>query len=81
MFAQVTLQDWENLVKKQLKTEDIYAVLTKENLEGISVKPYYADTDFILKNLPKVEESTHLVAKYQDNLEEHAYAFLLEHNV
>ena len=81
MFAQVTLQDWENLVKKQLKTEDIYAVLTKENLEGISVKPYYADTDFVLKNLPKVEESTHLVAKYQDNLEEHAYAFLLEHNV
>lgn len=81
MFAQVTLQDWENLVKKQLKTENIYAVLTKENLEGISVKPYYADTDFVLKNLPKVEESTHLVAKYQDNLEEHAYAFLLEHNV
>ena len=33
MFAQVTLQDWENQVKKQLKTEDIYAVLTKENLE------------------------------------------------
>ena len=26
MFAQVTLQDWENLVKKQLKTEDIYSV-------------------------------------------------------
>ena len=51
MFAQVTLQDWENLVKKQLKTEDIYAVLTKENLEGISVKPYYADTDFVLKKL------------------------------
>ncbi len=45
-------------------------LLTKENLEGISVKPYYADTDFVLKNLPKVEESTHLVAKYQDNLEE-----------
>ena len=35
--------------QKQLKTEDIYAVLTKENLEGISVKPYYADTDFVLK--------------------------------
>ena len=31
--------------------------------------------------MPKVEESTHLVAKYQDNLEEHAYALLLEHNV
>ncbi len=82
MFAQVTLQDWENLVKKQLKTEDIYAVLTKENLEGISVKPYYADTDFVLKNLPKVEESTHLVAKYQDNLEEACLCvFYLEHNV
>ena len=39
--------------KKQLKTEDIYAVLTKENLEGISVKPYYADTDFVLKTYQK----------------------------
>ena len=31
--------------------------------------------------MPKIEEST-FIAKYQDNLEEHAYAFyFLEHNV
>ena len=81
MFASVTLQDWENLVKKQLKSDDIYAVLTKENLEGINVKPYYGDASVQLKNLPKVEESTHLVAKYQDALQDQAYAFLLQHNV
>ena len=32
MFAKTTLSDWENLVQKQLKTEDIYSVLQKENL-------------------------------------------------
>ncbi len=81
MFTSVTLQDWENLVKKQLKTEDIYAVLSKENLEGIIVKPYYDKAPKSLKSLPKVEESTHLVAKYQEGLEEDAYAFLLNNNV
>ena len=81
MFATVTLQDWENLVKKQLKTDDIYAILSKENLEGISVKPYYDKSPENLKNLPKVEESTYLVAKYQEGLEEDAYAFLLNNNV
>ncbi len=81
MFAQITLQDWENLVKKQLKTDDIYTILSKENLEGISVKPYYEKSSESLKNLPKVEESTHLVAKYQEGLEEDAYAFLLDKNV
>ncbi|KAF1857494.1 hypothetical protein Lal_00042813 [Lupinus albus] len=34
-----------------------------------------------LKNLPKVEESTHLVARYQEGLEEDAFAFLLDENV
>ena len=81
MFAPVTIQEWENLVKKQLKTEDIYSVLTKENLEGISVKPFYAETTHQLKNLPKIEESTHLVAKFQEGLQDQAYAFLLTHNV
>ena len=81
MFATVTLQDWENLVKKQLKTDDIYAILSKENLEGITVKPYYDKSHENLQNLPKVEESTHLVAKYQEGLEEDAYAFLLNNNV
>ena len=81
MFAQITLQDWENLVKKQLKTDDIYSILSKENLEGISVKPYYEKSSESLKNLPKVEESTHLVAKYQEGLEEDVFAFLLDENV
>ena len=81
MFAKNSIQDWENLVKKQLKTEDIYEILSKENLEEIVVKPYY---DFVSKpmgNLPKVEESTHLVARYHESLEENVFAFLLNQNV
>ncbi len=81
MFQKVSLQDWENLVKKQLKVEDIYSILTKENLEEITVKPYYDNVAKPLKNLPKVEESTQLVAKYYDGAEENVYAFLLENNV
>ncbi|SMP09845.1 methylmalonyl-CoA mutase family protein [Chryseobacterium profundimaris] len=72
---------WENLVKKQLKTEDIYSVLTKENLEGISIKSFYDEIEQPLVNLPKVEENTHLVARYHESLEEDVYAFLLDHNV
>ncbi|EJL70487.1 methylmalonyl-CoA mutase family protein [Chryseobacterium populi] len=75
------LPDWENLVKKQLKTEDIYTILKKENLEGIDVKPFYSTVQKPLANLPKVEESTHLVATYHESLEEDVYAFLLNHNV
>lgn len=81
MFAPVTLQDWENLVKKQLKTEDIYPVLSKENLEGIVVRPYYSGASNQFKNLPKVVESTHLVANFQEGLQEHAFAFLIHENV
>ncbi len=72
---------WENLVKKQLKTEDIYPVLTKENLEGIVVKPFYDKVQYPLVNLPKVEENTHLVARYHESLEEDVFAFLLDGNV
>lgn len=72
---------WENLVKKQLKTEDIYPVLTKENLEGIVVKPFYDEVQDPLVNLPKVEENTHLVARYHESLEEDVFAFLLDKNV
>ncbi len=72
---------WEILVKKQLKTEDIYSVLTKENLEGIEVKPFYDSVSGPLVNLPKIEESTHLVARYHESLEEDVFAFLLDHNV
>lgn len=76
-----TFESWENLVKKQLKTEDIYIVLNKENLEGITVKPFYDSVEKPLVNLPKVEESTHLVANYHETLEEDVFAFLLNENV
>ncbi len=72
---------WENLVKKQLKTDDIYPILTKENLEGIIVKPFYDAVQKPLVNLPKIEESTHLVAKYHESLEEDVFAFILDQNV
>ena len=75
------LQDWEKLVQKQLKREDIYEILSKENLEEINVKPYYDSVSKPLQNLPKVEESTHLVSPYHENLEENVFAFLLENNV
>ncbi|GEN72798.1 methylmalonyl-CoA mutase family protein [Chryseobacterium lathyri] len=75
------LPNWENLVKKQLKTEDIYSILNKENLEGIDVKPFYSEVQKPLANLPKVEENTHLVARYHESLEEDVFAFVLDHNV
>jgi methylmalonyl-CoA mutase len=53
MSDTTTLPNWENLVKKQLKTEDIYPILEKENLEGIEVKPFYTDVKKPLANLPK----------------------------
>jgi methylmalonyl-CoA mutase len=72
---------WESLVKKQLKTEDIYSALSKENLEGIEVKPFYASVSKPLVNLPKIEESTHLISTYHESLEEDVFAFLLDQNV
>jgi hypothetical protein len=50
--------DWEQLVKKQLKTENIYEILRKNNLEGVEVQPYYQSMNEY-KPLPKAEESTH----------------------
>ncbi|SUX43099.1 methylmalonyl-CoA mutase family protein [Chryseobacterium indoltheticum] len=76
-----TFSSWENLVKKQLKTEDIYTILKKENLEGIDVKPFYNSVQKSMANLPKVEESTHLVAAYHESLEDDVFAFLLNENV
>ena len=81
MFAKTTLKDWENLVQKQLKTEDIYTVLLKENLEGIELKPYYDTVSKPLPNLPRIEESTHLVSLYHASAEENVFAFLLDQNV
>lgn len=79
-FPKVSLNDWENLVKKQLKTEDIYGILVKENLENVDVKPYYDQSDNIQK-LPKIEESTHLIAPYNEFLEEDVYAFFTNENI
>ncbi|GAB0157547.1 hypothetical protein CHRYSEOSP005_28250 [Chryseobacterium sp. Alg-005] len=76
-----TLPDWEKLVQKQLKTEDIYTILKKDNLEGIEVKPFYDKAQKPLANLPKVEENTHLVAPYHESLENDVFAFLLNQNV
>lgn len=81
MFQKTNFQDWEKLVQKQLKTDDIDSVLSKENLEGISVKAYYDSVSHPLKNLPKVEESTHLVSPYEESSEENVFAFLLDNNV
>lgn len=81
MFQKTTFQDWENLVQKQLKTEDINALLSKENLEDVTVNAYYDSVSMPLANLPKVEESTHLVSPYDESLEENVFAFLLTHNV
>jgi methylmalonyl-CoA mutase len=53
MSDTTTLPNWENLVKKQLKTEDIYPILEKENLEEIEVKPFYTDVKKPLANLPR----------------------------
>lgn len=74
------IESWEILVKKQLKTEDIYDVLTKENLEGVDLKPYYGESG-AFQSLPKIEESTHLVADYHESLEQDVFAFLLNENV
>lgn len=76
-----TLPNWESLVKKQLKTEDIYPILAKENLEGIEVRPFYTEVQKPLVNLPRVEESTHLVASYHESLEDEVFAFMLDRNV
>ncbi|WP_347216934.1 methylmalonyl-CoA mutase family protein [Chryseobacterium sp.] len=81
MSNTATLPTWENLVKKQLKTEDIYPILEKENLEGIEVRPFYTEVKKPLVNLPRVEESTHLVARYHESLEDEVFAFLLDQNV
>lgn len=81
MFKKTSFQDWETLVQKQLKTEKIYDILSKENLEGILVNPYYDSVAAPLENLPKVEESTHLVSSYHESSEENVFAFLLENNV
>ncbi|SFH92088.1 methylmalonyl-CoA mutase family protein [Halpernia frigidisoli] len=81
MFPKTSLSDWGDLVKKQLKSEDIYGILNVENLENLTVKAYNSEVLKTLKNLPKIAESTHLVSKYDESLEEDVFAFLLTENV
>lgn len=81
MFKKTSLPDWEFVVQKQMKTENIYEILSKENLEGIVVKPYYNSVAKPLSNLAKVEESTHLVSLYHESAEENVFAFFLNNNV
>ena len=81
MFEKAGLHEWETLVKKQLKTDNFLETLQKENLEGLEVKPYYHQEVKSLVNLPKIEESTHLVSEYHEEWEQDAYAFLLHQNV
>jgi methylmalonyl-CoA mutase len=76
-FHITTLQNWEETVKKQLKTDDIYSVLTRENLEGVVVKPYYTEVSKAV-SLPKVEKSALLVAPYNDVLKDEAFAFFIK---
>lgn len=80
MFPKVSQLEWENLVKKQLKTDDIYSVLQKNNLENIDVKPYYSELKVELPTLPRYEESTQLVANYDESLEQDVYAFIVDEN-
>lgn len=81
MLPKATYTDWEKLVEKQLKTEDIYTVLEKPNLEGINVRPLYEPQGTIYTKLPKIEESTHLVSDYSEHLDENVFAVLLDSNV
>jgi len=74
-MSTATIKDWENLVQKQLKTDDFYSVLAKDNLEDIDVKPFYGDVSKPLKKLPKIEESTHLVSAYHENADENVFCF------
>lgn len=76
-MATETFNDWQAFVEKQLRTQDIYAILTKENIEGISVKPYYTDS-YQKFTVPKFEESTHLVCRWYPEADENAFAFLVE---
>ncbi len=81
MPTPTTLKDWEALVKKQQNLQDLYASLSKENLEGLEVRPIYARGQENLVEIPRIEESSVLVAAYHESLEQDVYSFSLENNV
>ncbi len=76
-FLKSSLTDWENLVKKQLKTEDLSSLIKVKSDENISILPYYHQSEFSL-SLQKKEENTHLVADYQSDLENDVFAFIVQ---
>lgn len=77
-FKETTLQDWEALVAKQLKTDDIYSVLNKENIEELEIKPYYSIENCKPLTLARNEENIHLVAPFHEIYADEAFAFLIE---
>lgn len=81
MLTHSTFQDWENLVKKQLKQEDIYSLLKKDNIENLTVKPFYTKVESPIINLPKVVESTQLVSFYHEEWANDAFAYFIDQNI
>ena len=80
MFPNSTLADWEKLVEKQLKSEDIYTALSKPNLEGITVKPIYDTVEKPVAILPRVEENMVLVSEYSESLADDVFGIILKEN-
>ncbi|MEC5395078.1 methylmalonyl-CoA mutase family protein [Bergeyella sp. RCAD1439] len=81
MNTEGSLHQWEELVRKQLKTDDLYGVLSKPNLEGLTVKPYYDASVASVGALPKVEESPHLVSYYWGEQEDSVLAYFIDRAV
>ncbi|MHA6727649.1 methylmalonyl-CoA mutase family protein [Chryseobacterium sp. A301] len=81
MSEPISIEAWEELVKKQQNLENLYESLSKENLEGLVVKPIYAKEKKERAVLPRLEESSSLVAPYHESLEQDVYSFALENNV
>lgn len=48
-FPPVTTEQWESLIKKDLKGKDYEETLVQKTIEGIKIKPYYREED--IKNL------------------------------
>ncbi len=71
---------WEQQVRTQLKTQDIYEQL-QTRVEGILIDPIYFEAPIELQRLPRLEDSSVLVANYHESLEGEVLAFRLDQNV
>lgn len=74
------LNDWEKLVSQQLKSDDIYNILKNDNLENVTVKPFYAESSQSDLQLNRAVEASHLISPYSENADEHVSAMILDHN-